>query len=380
MLLKEAENTLAYAKVGFFGFQGSGKTYTSSLIAEGLCTRIGNNKIAFFDTETGSDWLAPKMKANGFKVYQVKSRAFNDLLTVIRECEQNNIGVLIIDSITHVWRELCDSYQRKLNRKRLQFQDWSVIKGEWQKYADAFVNSKVHIIVCGRAGYEYDTEIDEDGNKELIKTGTKMKAEGEFGFEPSLVIEMDRVVPNNEKRTRKGQSQSGVRSKFIHRAYVLKDRSDLLNGEVIDNPTYDSFAQHFEYLNIGGEHIGVDTSRTSEILFDNEGKPQWKKDQEMSQIAIEEIKIEVDKVFPGSTKEEKRAKIRLAEYVFGTASNTAIEKKSRKELETGRDMIRIVLSVKDNINTLLSDEYGPINLPNRVTEDMLDGKQVTVNQ
>lgn len=354
---------MAYAKVGFFGFQGSGKTYTSCGIAIGLCKRIENNNIAFFDTETGSDWLIPKLKAEGLKVFQVKSRAFNDLLQTIRECEQNGIGVLIIDSITHIWRELCDSYQKKLKRTRLQFQDWNIIKGEWQKYTDLFVNSRIHIIVCGRAGYEYDTELDEEGNKELIKTGTKMKAEGEFGFEPSLVIEMEAIMPKKQRGKKETNLvTSGVRSKFIHRAYVLKDRSDTLNGSIIDNPNFESFSTHFNHLNIGGKHLGVDTFRNSENLFTIDGKPQWKKDKEMAAIAFEEIMAEINLIFPGKSKEENRAKIRLAKHVFGVGSSAAIADLNRETLEDGLIRIKELLNVQENVKALLSEEGGELKI------------------
>jgi hypothetical protein len=300
--------------------------------------------------------------------------SFTDFHQTIRECEQNQIGILIIDSITHVWRELCDSYKKKLGRKKLQFQDWDTIKGEWSEYTKLFINSKVHIVVCGRAGYEYDTLIDEEGNKELLKTGTKMKSESEFGFEPHLVIEMERVVPDKEKllsETSKSKRQTTkirAGSQWIHRAYVLKDRSDLLNGQTFDNPTFESFRPHFEKLNLGGEHLGVDTSRTSQDRFDSSGRPEWKKEQEQKQIALEEIKGEVDKVFPGSSVAEKRAKIRLSEYVFNTTSGTAIENKPLHEVQRGLAQIRAILSVPENINILLSDKGGQLTEPRKADE------------
>src|SRR4051812_32554365 len=41
-------------------------------------------------------------------------------------------------------------------RSRLHFEDWGYLKSEWRKFTDRFVNSQLHIIVCGRAGFEYD--------------------------------------------------------------------------------------------------------------------------------------------------------------------------------------------------------------------------------
>lgn len=361
MILKKAENKMAYFKAGILGFPGSGKTYTASLLAIGICQNIKNTKVAFFDTETGSDFLLPKLQAAGIEVFQVKSRSFSDLLQTIKDCEAEKVGVLIIDSITHVWRDLCDSYDKKLKRNgRLQFQDWAIVKGEWKLYTDAFVNSPVHIIVCGRAGYEYDYDFNEDGSKDLIKTATRMKVESEFAFEPSLVIEMERTSEGKEElkevmgkkdfksKAKKQTHAPKAGSKWIHRAYVLKDRTDTLNGEVFDYPTFENFVPHFKALNIGGEHLGVDTSRTSEDRFNREGKPQWAVDKNRAQIALEELKAEVDKNLPGSTAKEKQAKIKLSEYLFKTSSGTALEGFSYMILEQGLKRMRVIFSVPEN--------------------------------
>lgn len=361
-LLHKAENTMAYFKAGILGFPGSGKTYTATLLAIGICKAVGNMTVAYFDTETGSDFLIPKLRENGIEVYQWKGRAFTDLINIIREAEEAKLGVLIIDSITHVWRDLCESYDKKLSRRgRLQFQDWALIKGEWKQYTDLFINSKLHIIVCGRAGYDYDYDVDaETGQKDLIKTGIRMKVESEFGFEPSLVIAMERTDEGKEaikeylgKADRKSKEAKQLHkpetgSKWIHRAYVLKDRTDTINGMVFDYPKFDDFAPHFRALNIGGKHLGLDTSRTSEDRFDKDGRPLWKAEQERAKIALEEIKAEIEKFFPGSTALEKKAKIALAEKVFGTASGTKIEGMSCAILERGLKRIRAILSVPEN--------------------------------
>lgn len=361
MILRKAENKMAYFKAGILGFPGSGKTYTASLLAIGICQNIKNTKVAFFDTETGSDFLLPKLQAAGIEVFQVKSRSFSDLLQTIKDCEAEKVGVLIIDSITHVWRDLCDSYDKKLKRNgRLQFQDWAIVKGEWKLYTDAFVNSPIHIIVCGRAGYEYDYDFNEDGSKDLIKTATRMKVESEFAFEPSLVIEMERTSEGKEElkevmgkkdfksKAKKQTHAPKAGSKWIHRAYVLKDRTDTLNGEVFDYPTFENFVPHFKALNIGGEHLGVDTSRTSEDRFNREGKPQWAVDKNRAQIALEELKAEVDKNLPGSTAKEKQAKIKLSEYLFKTSSGTALEGMSYMILEQGLKRMRVIFTVPEN--------------------------------
>ncbi len=374
-ILKPAKHTLAYFKAGIFGFDGSGKTYTATLLAIGICKLIKNLKIAFMDTETGSDFLLKKLEEEEFKkenIFQVKSRSFSDCLTFIQDCENEKIGVGIIDSITHIWRELCESYAEKLHRKsgRLEFQDWNIIKKEWSEYTKLFVNSKLHLIVCGRGGFEWEYDYNEDGTKDLVKAGTKMKVENEFGYEPSLIIEMERLTQDKEtlaklkERTAKQSFKPKVGSLWIHRAHILKDRTDVMDGQIFDYPTFDNFIPHFQALNIGGEHLGIDLTRTSQDRFDIEGKPEWKKEKEQAEICLEEIQGELTLTFPSTSGAEKIAKIRLLEYVFNTKSWKQIEDLKYNELKTGHLKIKAILNIQSNVDLLLSspDEYKPENI------------------
>jgi AAA domain len=257
-LLQPAKITSAYLKMGILGFQGGGKTKTAGKTAIGLYKYMqskgidcANKPVAFFDTETGSDWLIPDFQQAGVPLVVAKRRSFADLLAVVKEAEAG-ASVLIIDSITHPWRELCESYMRKKQRTFLQMDDWGYLKGEhgWAKFTDLFVNSKLHIIMCGRAGYEFEDYKDDNGKRQIEKVGTKMKTEGETGFEPSLLVLMEQV---EDLRT----------GKVKHRATVQKDRSTLLDGEQIDNPDFKDFLPHIERLNLGGDHMGVDINGTA---------------------------------------------------------------------------------------------------------------------
>jgi signal recognition particle GTPase len=121
---QEAKNQQAFLKMGVMGFAGSGKTYTSALIAKGIWERLKEKKPVFFmDTETGSDFLVPKFKEWKVPFFVSKSRAFTDLMDGVRVAEKN-AGVLIIDSISHFWKEVQDAYKKAHNRNRLLFQDW----------------------------------------------------------------------------------------------------------------------------------------------------------------------------------------------------------------------------------------------------------------
>jgi len=338
-LLKKAVNQTAYLKAGIMGFAGSGKTLTAALIAMGLAKKIGDGKpVAFFDTETGSDFLIPRFEEAGIELLVAKTRSFADLLTFMKEAE-SACSVGIIDSITHVWGELGSAYQAKLRRRNgLQFQDWAAIKTEWRGFTDLYLNSKMHVILCGRAGFEYDFERDEDtGKKELIKTGTKMKAENEMGYEPSLLLEMERV-PGEAQVVR------GKRSGWTHRCYVLKDRTDRMNGKAIDNPTFDSFEPVISFLNVGGEHIGVDTTRSSVDLFQSpESFAERKRKVEITLELIQDALIEGG--IGGTSKDAKLAQVQRLKEAFGTSSWTAITAMRLELLENGLGVLKRALGL-----------------------------------
>ena len=94
MLLQPATNTTAKLKMGLMGSQRPGKTHTMTSVAIGLVKLMrelrlpeGEKPIAFMDTETGSDWVRPRIEAAGIKLVTAKTRAFTDLLSIIDEAE-----------------------------------------------------------------------------------------------------------------------------------------------------------------------------------------------------------------------------------------------------------------------------------------------------
>jgi len=290
-----------YLKAGFLGFQKSGKTFTAMLLAIGTRKFFGlTGPIAMFDTEGGSEYIARVVqRETGTDLVGVKSRAFDTLCTMAEECVSAGVSVLIVDSVTHVWRELCDAYLGQLNerlaakklprRQRLEFQDWAHVKGVWSRWADFYLNAPLHIIICGRAGYEYDMELNEEtGRKELVKTGIRMKTEGEFGFEPSLLVEMEREQLPDGK--------GGFR--LQRRGTVLGDRFGVIDGATTLDPTFDFFEPHLALLKPGA-HAPIDTAVKSDVGVDDEGDDGWSRERKTRTILCEEIQGELVNAYPG---------------------------------------------------------------------------------
>ena len=320
-LLKPAVNKMAYAKVGIYGAAGSGKTRTATEIAIGLHKEIGSTKpIVVFDTEPAFSFMIPLFKSAGIELLVAdESRALADLMKFMDEAEQVS-DIAIIDSITHIWRDAQQSYLEKVNQANrrngrspiysLEFQHWGPIKAKWAEFTDRFLSSKMHVIVCGRAGsiYEYQDKNDGSGKKELISTGTRMATEKELGYEPSLLMEM--IVKREEGRAK-------------NVALIQKDRADVLNGREIVMPTYKLLSGHFECLNIGGKHFDSMEQKNSQELFevDEQG---WDKEKRDRDVLSEEIIELLKKYHPSASVEDKQARAALLEQFFGTRSWTKI--------------------------------------------------------
>lgn len=331
-MLKKAKNKMAYAKVGIYGDAGAGKTVTASKLAIGLHKQINSQKpIVFFDTEPAASFVAPLFESAGIDLLVAdESRALVDLMAFMDEAEQV-ADIAIIDSISHVWRDAQESYIQKMNDIRrskaqknnwqfrpinqIEFQDWRHIKGEWARFTDRYLSSKLHVFVLGRAGtiYEYQDN-DRTGKKELISTGTKMATEKELGYEPSLLIEMSKVA--------------GKDTGLINRAFVEKDRNvaDPLTGWRFDYPTFENFKKHFDFYDIGGEHFNSMDARDSRDMYSESGEDSFTYERKQREIACEELKaLFVKYDLDGTAKDVKQRRLALLEQFYSTGSWTKIE-------------------------------------------------------
>jgi hypothetical protein len=257
-------------------------------------------------------------------------RALTDLMTFMDEAEKVS-DIAIIDSITHVWRDAQESFLSRLNDSRkkqnkrpllaLEFQHWRPIKAAWAEFTDRFLSSKMHVIVCGRAGnvYEYQDKDDGSGKKELISTGTRMATEKELGYEPSLLIEM--IADRQDGR-------------IVNTAVIQKDRADKLNGREIQMPSYAKLKPHFDALNIGGKHFDSMDKRDSQEMFKDAEEGGWDNESRQRTIWSEEIIELMKKHYPGQTADEKQKKAELLERFFDTRSWTKVENMNSETLKS----------------------------------------------
>lgn len=309
------------------GKPGSGKTLTASLFAMGLVRHLreigsplGKKPVFYYDTEGGSDFTIDHFNNADIALKQAKTRLFADLVKAV-EIAEREASVLIIDSVTHPWQELQESYLKKKQRSFLQIDDWTYLKGPqgWKRFSDAYINSGLHIIMAGRVADETESYTDDNGKRQFEKVGTKMKTETDTGYEPSLLVLMDRDEDRDHNIT--------------HCAKVMKDRSMRIDGkdftfaspdlngkaptpEITDfliRQTWIAFAPHIDHLKLGGRHVVVKSDGDSTHILKTE-KRDWQPVQR--RIVLDEIKDLLTIHVSGQAAADKQRRVVLMKEHF----------------------------------------------------------------
>lgn len=339
MPLPTLDDSPGYLKAGFQGLQGSGKTFTAISLGIGVRKYFGlTGPIAMYDSETGSAYVKDLVKQHtGLPLAGVRSRSLDALLSFANECLKEKVSVLVVDSMTHIWKEVMESYLAEVNasrkskgmypRNRVEFQDYNIIKPRFARWTDFFLNAPMHIIICGRLGWTYEFQEDEETKrKELVKTGTKMKTEGEFGYEPSLLVEMER-------------GRDKVTDSHIQIASIEKDRFDKMMGSEIifrtgketPDTILKAFMPHIAQL-ASGSHVSVDIDSKTVFGVDEGGTDEWKRERKQREILSEEIQALLVQHIPGQAAVDKKRKADLLMDTFGTGSWTKISEDTKSDI------------------------------------------------
>ena len=236
----KAKSEQAFFKVALYGKTGSGKTLTSLLWAEGLAQKEGK-RIAYIDTERGTEFYAidiPERRCHpaAFDFDRIITRSLMDTIEAVESLDPKEHGVLVIDSITHLWEAARNAYTgKKMANGGIPINAWNDIKRPYKKLMSLFLDGNFHAIICGREGIVMDK--DEDGEMQVV--GTKMKAEGETPHEPHVLGRM------NPDRDEKGG--------YIIQVFFEKDRSGILTGRTLTWPNYETIAPVVAYLSGGAQ-------------------------------------------------------------------------------------------------------------------------------
>jgi hypothetical protein len=206
MKLQKAERHQVKLRIGLSGPSGFGKTYSALLLAYGITNDW--NKIALIDTENKSASLYSHL--GDFNVLSLDEPFTPErYIKAIKVCEESDIEIIIIDSISHEWqgKSGCLEIHEQLGGR---FQDWARVTPRHQAFIDAIILSKCHIISTSRSKVDYSLDKDGNGKTKVMKLGTKSITRE--GFEYELTVNFEFL---NDK----------------HLVQASKDRTELFSGK-----------------------------------------------------------------------------------------------------------------------------------------------------
>ena len=190
MQLRKAERKKAKLRIWFSGPSGSGKTFSALNMAHGM---IGDwTKIALIDSENGSWELYSNL--GEYNVLTIEAPYTPEkYIEAIKTCENAGMEAIIIDSTSHEWdgEGGCLQLNEKLASAKFKgntWAAWSETTPRHQKFIEAIVTSKCHILTTARS--KTDTIQTED--KKIKKVGTKEIQREGFEYELTANFNIDR--------------------------------------------------------------------------------------------------------------------------------------------------------------------------------------------
>src|SRR5690554_2623580 len=202
MKLRQSERKRAKIKLALQGSAGSGKTYSSLMLAQGL-TNKDLTKVAIIDTENGSADLYAHL--GQYNVLTLEPPFTPEkYIQAIDVCLRANMEVIILDSISQVWDELLDFHSKLPGNS---FTNWNKVTPRQKAFMDKILQAPAHIIATMRTKQDYVLQ-QKDGKFIPEKVGLKAIQRDGVDYEFTIVFDID----------------------IKHFAVASKDRTNLFSG------------------------------------------------------------------------------------------------------------------------------------------------------
>lgn len=149
----------------------------------------GDGRIAFIDTENGS----ASLYANQFDFDVLNMQppfTPQSFVDAIQGAEQASYSVIVVDSATHEWEGAGGCLEMNEQTARAKFKGntwsaWSETNKEHQKFINAIVYSKAHIICTARSKTETA-----QADRKIVRLGTKLVQRDNFEYEFTVALDL----------------------------------------------------------------------------------------------------------------------------------------------------------------------------------------------
>jgi hypothetical protein len=239
--IRPAAKERAKLRLGIAGPAGSGKSYTSLLIAAGLGGRIG-----VIDTEHRSAHLYADLISGGFDVLELPPPFSPDnYVAAIHAFEMAGVSTIIIDSLSHAWAGeggALDMQGKIADKTGNSWSAWRTVTPKHNALVEAMLQSPCHIIATMRSKMDYIQD-GEAGKGKVKKVGLAPVMRDGIEYEFTVFMEMDQG----------------------HNGFVGKDRTRLFDNQIIEKPSAAMGAQLLEWLNSGVEPTSVPVLKAQQV-------------------------------------------------------------------------------------------------------------------
>jgi hypothetical protein len=194
---KRAERKNVRIRLAVSGTSGSGKTYSSLLLAKEF-----GQKIAVLDSERGSASLYAELPGiPPFDVCELDEHVIQTYLEKIAEAAANGYDVLVIDSFSHSWMATLEVVT--------QMGGWAragkAISPLTEKLVNVVLNYPGHVIATFRSKTEYALEQNDKGKTGMRKIGLAPVARPDTEYEFTAWLEFDREGVISVSKSRCGE-------------------------------------------------------------------------------------------------------------------------------------------------------------------------------
>ena len=172
---QKAKPMQAFYKGAVYGPPGSGKTYTTLMQATGLAEACGK-RIAYVDTERGTDFYTEK-----FDFDAIYTTSLADVYEAVQLLDPKTHGVIVIDSISHLWDAAMAAYEGKRTKNEsaggIPMHAWGGIKKPYKNLIRWLMDCEYHVFILGRQKNVFE----DDDKGQMKKVGvTSLSSQNVF--------------------------------------------------------------------------------------------------------------------------------------------------------------------------------------------------------
>ena len=240
---RKAQKKNLKGRIAIYGPSGGGKTFTALRLATGMqAAQTHEGRILFVDTEFRSSELYSD--TFDFDIVEMNPGSdfpptIENVAQVLAEAPAEGYSQIIVDSISHTWKELLTEIDRLAASqfKNNSHRAWAVGTPKQEAFIRALKVCDADIIVCMRSATEWDIQKNSKGKTEVVRVGTKpVQGKGlEYEFDMLLAVNTDHWVTVEKDRTGKFQDQSyekpGEQWGRDIWAWLNSGRADVIDGQ-----------------------------------------------------------------------------------------------------------------------------------------------------